>query len=964
MKGILITLEKRIQVLDDDYTENYKYTMFGHYDGMYVKDIDYMGEFCPSYVLQQIRDGKKVDKINDGISDRYTIKAIYPPLKELCKTTKKIDYEMWESEETEEQIQKEYPFVSCIIAHLSESCFKQNTPSNILKKIIEMIDTEDSIKNIRCAVYFSIGYSDIIILARMKHFSKIDNIIEKLNELKTEESEKWVSDLYTIMGFDKEFFSIPQNIIDIYKKSQEEMTFCVAFKIKAGFSLAVFKEELLENINITLDKLSLPTVKDIDVFEYDIYKRFGSIDINFQIKMPITLFPAFYCEECEGVFFYKSKFFKKYIRTIQVFILDDTEDEGNECLSDTEYHQLDDSYKVFLEEFEKASEKEHLPRRLFESVVQIMKLYRTLAEPKHGFEVKDIVKKAIRSFIEDMNIAIELLEANKEKIDRGKLIKDIEKAVTIFRSHIVTYLNDLHRSERSFIEGRTMTHPSIGASTKLLFSYNKFINKLAEKNGSKGETYSFIVVSGDCDQTKMHELFHFLDVWDEKYNHLFVVTIPEISLFDIKGTILRLSHECFHCLGNRQRKERTYYAMYAWAAYIAENVSDELFDETDYRLDTFSLVDDKAVLGCIKEQRDSFCNAVKDSLKKEIEDMYKNDILGENDKNFYSSFCVDLIIQNLGRYFVFTHQIALPVIYRDILKVYLESQYKILKTILENYDDISSPARENSNKGVLRQSFSKIGYYIHDININSDTKPDEDINSDTKSNEDINSNTKSEDAINIWDMETIYTDSFISCFSSIVGARRVIYAESLLPQKNEESRSGIGSKFYQGLENFPYTIVQVMSECFSDYQAFLALDATFEQFLIAFIYETRDIDKAMPLSLVNVLRIGIDLDMLFNISTDQAFDEVKKEQIRCAVQQYDDKGFQINVVAEEDIQRIEEILEKYQSLKYIGDVVKHYLRCSKPSDHKNEKFKKFYYSLGEVDILPKIYEFLNVEKNL
>lgn len=942
MKGILITLEKRVQVLNNDYTENYKYTMFGHYDGMYVKDIDYMGEFCPSYVLQQIRDeSEKMDKINDGVSDRYTIKAVYPSSKKVCKTTKKIDYEMWESKETEKQIQKEYPFVSCTIAHLSKSCFEQNTPSDILKKIIEMIDSEDSIKGVRCAVYFSIGYSDIIILARMNHFSKIDNIIEKLNKLKTEKSEKWVSDLYTILGFDKEFFSIPQNISDIYKESQEKMTLCVAFKIKSGFSLAVFKEELLKSINYTLGKLSLPTVKDIDVFKYDIYKRFDSIDINFQIKMPITLFPAFYCEECEGVFFYKSTFFKKYIRTIQVFILDNTEDEGNECLSDTVYHSLHKDYKDFLEKFEEVSEKEHLPRRLFESVVQIMKLYRILAEPKHGFEVKAIVNKAIRSFIENMNIAIKLLEEDKKEINRGKLIKDIEKAVTIFRSHIVTYLNDLHRSERSFIEGRTMTHPSIGASTKLLFSYNKFINKLAEKNRSDEGAYSFIVVSGDCDQTKMHELFHFLDVWDKKYNHLFVVTIPEISLFDIKGTILRLSHECFHCLGNRQRKERTYYAMYAWAAYIAETISDELFNKTYYRLDTFSLVDDKAVFGCIKEQRDSFCNAIKDSLEKEIQDMYNDDSLEEDDKNFYSSFCVDLIIRKLGAYFVLTPQIAPSVIYEDILKVYLESQYKILKTILENYDNTRSPARGNLSKGTLRQSFSKIGYYIHDIN--SAVKP--------------------EDAINIWSMETIYTNSFINCFSSIVGTRRTIYAESLLPQKNKENKR-IGSKFYQALEKFPSTVVQVMSECFSDYQAFLALNVTFEQFLVAFIYETRDVGKAMPSSLVNVLRIGIDLDMLFNISTAQAFDEVKKEQIRRAVQQYKDKGFQIDVETEEYIQRIEEILEKYQSLKYIGNVVKDYLKHSKPSDDKNKEFKNFYHSLGEVDILPKVYEFLDVEKKL
>ena len=124
-------------------------------------------------------------------------------------------------------------------------------------------------------------------------------------------------------------------------------------------------------------------------------------------------------------------------------------------------------------------------------------------------------------------------------------------ALGLFRKYVGDYLSDMRRSDRSLIEGHTLVHQSIGSSTKLLLFYNRFVSEVAEKlveseEDSKEQKYVFLVTSGGSDVTAAHDLFSHLDPTLEGKEDIIVLTIPEMSLYDIRGTMFRLLHECLH----------------------------------------------------------------------------------------------------------------------------------------------------------------------------------------------------------------------------------------------------------------------------------------------------------------------------------------------------------------------------------------------------------------------------------
>lgn len=117
-QGILISLAKRMPILNLDFKEKYRYNMFGYYDGMDVKTISDWGNFRPAAVSDVI--GKS--KLGDGIYDKYTIKACYPSFDLVDRLISEYNlcYDIWEKD----SIDKDFPFISCITLHLTKACIK------------------------------------------------------------------------------------------------------------------------------------------------------------------------------------------------------------------------------------------------------------------------------------------------------------------------------------------------------------------------------------------------------------------------------------------------------------------------------------------------------------------------------------------------------------------------------------------------------------------------------------------------------------------------------------------------------------------------------------------------------------------------------------------------------------------------------------------------------------------------
>lgn len=920
-QGILISLAKRMPILNLDFKEKYRYNMFGYYDGMDVKTISDWGNFRPAAVSDVI--GKS--KLGDGIYDKYTIKACYPSFDLVDRLISEYNlcYDIWEKD----SIDKDFPFISCITLHLTKACIKNNNISDIFIQIANAIKNaaEDILK---CSIYFSIGYADVIVLARSRNIDGVINLLGGLNSIKTE-SNKWISDLYTITGYERKAFDNK----DSFLKSEKELNFSVSFVLKAGFSLNEFRNQLIEEMEKVFKLIKYN--KNTKTFKKAIYSSFGNTDVIFNLSCLDTVLPALYLNKSVlgiyGPFNVNSDLYRKYITTIKVSVLCDC-DNNCECLSSNIMTDIKE-YEVFLEKILDSVKEQNLPRRMVAAIRQIMKTYYTMSALEHGFDVKIIIGEAIKAFMTNMEISLKKLE-NLKGLERSRLIGDIENAVRKFREYIETYLSDLYRSDRSFMEGRTMTHQSIGALTKLLFSYNNFINGLANSLKAENEEFAFVVVSGGRDRTRVDEIFNFLGGWTEGYNHLFIVSIPEISLFDISGTLFRLSHECMHCFGERKRVKRAYYATLAWVEYISLFMSKQLFDYKFYYLDEEKLLIPKEkVYEKIETFRDKYQNELKKLLEDLVVDQSKN-MVDENESRYYTAKCVEHIKSEMEINFIVARDISSE-LYLKATNYLLNEQIELLRYILKN----------STNGGIrsklFRDSLSEIEYY-QDNNIVP------------------------------MEMYDAFTGMLYRLFMGVVAPEHITLEyklQSLYRNKKHLSEKDKEKEFkvlVNSMNNFADIAITVMSECYADCKAANKLGIQLSDFLLAFVYETWDVDKAMPLNLVNILRVGVDLKLLFDISG--SLKEEHENSVRELKEQYRNAGFKLKIELDNYFVRLNEILSYYQQVESVGNqIIKYLNECDITKQENAEKgeFQEFYNRFrNPLNINERIYEFLEYWKKL
>lgn len=947
--GILISLEKRMPMLAEGFEENYKYVVFGHYDGMNIKVISQWGEFRPATVADYIANGsgKKSAQefLNDGIYDRYIIRGCYPHNLKSLKDKYKLRYDIWEEDFEDE----EFPFVSCVMFHLMKSCIKMNSKNNsiddIFVKVAKFIENSSVSESLKYSIYFSVGYSDVIILARTKGIGDISILLDQFYDLEVLTREKLISDVYTMTGYERSVFSDTS----VFKKQNwgNPMSYSISFVLKAGFSLECFRKSLKIEIEKVFSKLGYEY--DFDVLKNkNIFATFGNADVILRFTCPDRIFPALYAAEnvlgFYAPFHIKSEFYKKYITSINVSVLCDDTNKTNATNLDIKRLrkmelQNQEKYNKFLERLAQSAKVQNLPYRMVAAIAQIIKTYSILIAPDHGFEVEQLIGAAIDAFIANMDLSLERLK-EVQGLDRSVLISDIERAVGKFRDYIETYLSDLYRSDKSFMEGRTMTHQAIGSLSKLLFTYNVFINNLAEYSKEKNEKYAFVVVSGGCDRTQVIEIFEYLGAWTPGYHHLFIVAIPEISLFDISGTLFRLSHECHHCFGDRHRIERSNSAKSAWVAYISDRFSRLLFDKDIYSFDLLEpRISSEQLKNNIKDEiernRLEFYRKFKEKLQNYIvKDDTDEDKNNRGDlKEYYSVNCIRRIRQMVRMNFIVSRDVASP-LYSETVKILFDQQIGLLQYIMKNIS--------NNEKIGLREMLSELQYYKD----------------------------HSED-LSLYDMEDVFSRMLYRLFNSVIDAEQVNMEILLFKKSIGEAYNLKDKEFYvicNMIGNFAETAITMMSECFADCMSANLLGMRIQDFLLAFVYETWDIDKAMPMNLKNILRMGVDLECLFKVSGELP-EETRKKVIELK-QEYESAGFDLKIDLDKYFIRLNEMLIKYKELSDVGSEMKKYLEvCGieflEPNVEKEGDFATFYKKFrNPAEAKENIYMFLNYWREL
>lgn len=243
-EGIVFALKKRQQYLNKADKANYDYVMFGYYDGLLIACVDKWYKLRPA----GIADLCGYVKPDEPFADIYVIKGFFPNV-----ASEAFDYKFWrEIDQKEQSLAKVYPYICISAIHLSKSFVSQSSGlEQMTKNIIDYIEqvaieNEWNLREVHCAVFPIIGFSDYIIAFAANDFMIPTYIISRLREWKID-GNATVSNCYTLCGVHKNFKVTKDNY---NLKSNVRLT--AEFSLREGVSAKefhlLFKEKLINKL--------------------------------------------------------------------------------------------------------------------------------------------------------------------------------------------------------------------------------------------------------------------------------------------------------------------------------------------------------------------------------------------------------------------------------------------------------------------------------------------------------------------------------------------------------------------------------------------------------------------------------------------------------------------------------------------------------------------------------------------
>ena len=867
--GMLFTLKKREQNIEEDDSGLYKQLMLGYYDGLDIHTVDEWYTLRPKGLLER----KLQVDLDSPYIDQYTIRAFVPKNSDELEKIG-FTYEFWKkigtisSNEYENYMQadrKLYPFVCMSLLNVTEEFVKQK---NDLQEIQDSLTTEIQKYvnsagydwcSLHCAVFPSIGYSDFIMVFMTDNLKLPTDIINQMKTATVGNGVTMISSCYSICGFDKSFCENEKDKLDPSIKISIRINFKQG--ISAGYFLSCLKEEVKKD-SASLRNDDEAVKEFIAEFEKNYYVTFGDSDCLILQDQPLEQYLKWY--GAGNILNPSNTFFSQYIANVRtsVSIGGDKNVFGSSVCANTaqvDMKHYKELFIDFIKKYEKFLVDHNMPIRSSRAMCQIMKNFLNVARSSHGFDIRRIVGDAFQSLIKDMEYFIDLEQREKAAgISEETQNKDLEYDYRIkreeqyiveiqneFKEFMGGFISDLIRSDRPFIEGNILTHSSIGSCTKLLFAYSAMLEKMAKRDGRENE-FSFLVSSGGCDRTEAIDLFDFANNNSEIKKPIIII-IPEMSLYDIQGTLFRILHEYMHFIGNRRRKERYRCIINAVSGYMAWEITE--LDFNDQRKDEL-----------IKKAVYHLSSSIKDDVKESIENEWQ--------------------------------------------KLKTDAQEKIAKEISSQsiFSDYESKKEEAFYAAVLKESVLHIESMVDIFSVTEDKFRDKDCKNiqkkiytilyeaDKQLVKFIINKLKKVRAKNPKDGKSVLLP--LQCYEMLLQnyefkeinseeydrkLKRFIeqYIESLL--RNFPLNTG-GVVTFQAKYDYETILDEIMMsfiEAFSDCAAARTIDMKVEDFLLSFIYEIWDIDQAFPETVGNILRLGSDLSVLYGI-TGKLSDDVKK----------------------------------------------------------------------------------------
>lgn len=560
------------------------------------------------------------------------------------------------------------------------------------------------------------------------------------------------------------------------------------------------------------------------------------------------------------------------------------ENDGKE-----KYKQYQEKFKGLIDKLKKFVKQYKMPVRTVNGLQVVMKIFLNLVQFSHCFDIEKVIGDAFEAMKDNVDKTIELIEAEEETAFRYMYAEQLFEALRIFREKIEDYLADMQRSDRFFIEGQSLSHPSIGSATKLLFFYNKYISDMAEKLVATEEAggnnqYTFVVTSGGCDVTTAYDLFSYMNPAEGNRHSLIIISIPEMSLYDIGGTMFRLLHECLHFCGERKREERVKALIESFAAGSMSIISYGLEKSIDFYFN------EKIGKPLHKRVSEGVENDIKSQGKRIIEEEMLH--LGKKIEKEIKHRLTD---KNEGMEGILYYGRALYPDMLSILKQDVLSEKDFCKFVYREYMECQMTIADRMIEYLTGQNILFSG-----ANIWKET-----------------SKHKLESAVHDENdkEEMILIESIFRNF-----AEGTVFGKNITKIDEDEQVTA---------DNIIFNLSHVFKECFADCIAAKILKLPMEDFVLCFIYETWNYENAFPENNMETLRIVLELKVLYGISG--KLSEYGRKKIKDKVSYWEERGFSYQKYAgyvEELCDRIDMFLAKHdKSNHYIGmDSVEEYLK--------------------------------------
>lgn len=852
--GMMITLKKRMVCTNHDDTAEFQYLMFGHYDGADIICTNQWYQLRPKGVASY---GGNVD-VEDSFWDKYTLK-LYFPRREICKSLEKdgFEYEIWgklgyykENKMECDTIQREYPFLSIAMINLSKKCVELEDDL-IVQMQLAIIESAKKanveLREIHCAIMPSIGYADFILLFLSNDLKKVITVLDNLRKEFVDDGENdyaMLSNSYAISGFAKAGLGNLQNL-----KELEDSKLSIRVNLRDGVSASQFKEFFDQEV-----KAVLKENKKSGGDAFGLYQVFGNSDCLVLSDMPFGFFiPLYYDAKLLNP---AHKLFDNYVQNthssirVGVDLAEKLQLINNDVKQDYIWYR--EKFQGLISKLKHFVEVYDFPIRTVNGLQTIMKAYLSLVQFSHCFDIEKVVGKAFEVVADNVEKTLELLKGSEREVANW-YSEQMMTALKIFREKIEDYLADLRRSDCLFIEGQSLSHPSIGSATKLLFFYNCYINDMAEKlvtseiDGGK-RLFTFLVTSGGCDVTTAYDLFSYMDPVKELEHSLIIISIPEMSLYDFRGTMFRLLHECFHFCGERKRKDRLEAFLKGLSAGTAQVIGNGLEKSFEQQK--------KNIYGLAKKY---YCSSRRAQIKEQG----------------------DLVIS------------------KEVRKLIKKIEEKLSQLLKEEFQKRSSDIYYGRN--VFSEAISILGEIV--LNPNMMKKEESFLRYTYHELMICQSSVAEALIIALKEWSILFSDANILKETSMQKLEmeqrgRFDREEELLIKEIfmnyigdiawENGLVSIGEDERTTMKEVVSTLQELYKECYADCMAAKMLQLPVEDFLLCFLYETWNYEKAFP----DMFRLAIELKMLYQIRG-KLGTEVR-QKLEAKVFHWEKRGFRYN----------------------------------------------------------------------